>query len=143
VLMRLSTRDNLRLGRVDPDYCFELFPELKSRVRTLAGDLSGGEQQMLTLVRALARSPKLLLADELSFGLAPLIVERLLRAIRAAASNTNVGVLIVEQQVGQVLGYTDRVYVMVRGQIEYEGSTSDFKEHRTEIEGAYLGGLVG
>lgn len=142
VLMRLSVLDNLRLARVSSDRAFALFPELKPRARNLGGDLSGGEQQMLTLARALARRPRALLADELSLGLAPLIVDRLLAAVRDASVQDGVGVLVVEQHLDKVLPYVDHIYVMLRGAIVYSGSTADFKSRRREIEESYLGGVV-
>jgi len=142
VFMRLSVLDNLRVGRVPPESAFDMFPELVPRSRTLAGDLSGGEQQMLTLARALARNPRLLLADELSLGLAPQVIERLLQAIRRAAVQQDVGSLIVEQHVSELLDYADRVYVMSRGKIEYSGSAADFARDRAEIEQLYLGGVM-
>ncbi|HEX5094786.1 MAG TPA: ABC transporter ATP-binding protein [Acidimicrobiia bacterium] len=139
VFARLSTRDNLRVGRVDIEAGFRLFPELADRRDTLAGDLSGGEQQMLTLARALLRSPKALLADELSLGLAPLVVDRLLRAVRRAADESGVGVLLVEQHVEEVLEFADRVYVVARGRVVFEGTVGQFRGRRDEIEAAYLG----
>jgi len=104
-------------------------------LRRRAGLLSGGEQQMLTLARALARKPRLLLADELSLGLAPLVVRRLLDAVRSAATDDGIGVLLVEQHVKQALQVADRVYVMRRGQIVVQGSAEDVAD---EIEDAYL-----
>ncbi|MSY12605.1 MAG: ATP-binding cassette domain-containing protein, partial [Actinobacteria bacterium] len=85
VIMGLSTRDNLRVAKADVDEALRLFPSLDKRISVAGGSLSGGEQQMLTLARALGRHPKILLADELSMGLAPLIVQRLLQAVREAA----------------------------------------------------------
>lgn len=143
VFMGLSTVDNLRVGRVDPEACFELFPELAGRRRTLAGDLSGGEQQMLTLGRALARRPRALLADELSLGLAPLVVDRLLRAVREAADHQQIGVLVVEQHTEEVLDYADRLYVLVRGRITFGGTPTEFRASRGDIEASYLGDGTG
>ena len=143
VFMKLSVADNFRVAGVDLDKCFELFPELVARRKLLAGDLSGGEQQMLTLARALSRSPRVLLADELSLGLAPLIVDRLLKTVRRAATEQGVGALVVEQHVGEILGYADRICVMVRGRIEYSGPAAEFKEKRSEIEASYLGATTG
>jgi branched-chain amino acid transport system ATP-binding protein len=135
VFMRLSTADNLRVGRCDVDRAVTLFPELKPLMRRLAGQLSGGEQQMLTLARALARSPKLLLADELSLGLAPLVVTRLLQAVRRAADEDGVGVLLVEQHVHQALRYADRAYVINRGRIVLSGTAAEIAPN---LEAAYL-----
>jgi ABC-type branched-subunit amino acid transport system ATPase component/branched-subunit amino acid ABC-type transport system permease component len=142
VFMRQTVLDNLRVGRVAPESAFALFPELAARSGTLAGDLSGGEQQMLTLARALGRKPRLLLADELSLGLAPQVIERLLQAIRAAATERRVGSLVVEQHVSELLDYADRIYVMSRGKIEYTGTAAEFARDRTEIEHLYLGGVL-
>jgi branched-chain amino acid transport system ATP-binding protein len=135
--MQMTTRDNLLVGGGDAKYALELFPELKERLRVKAGNLSGGEQQMLSLARALARRPKVLLADELSLGLAPLVVNRLLSAVRAAAES-GVGVLLVEQHVRKALEIADRVYVMRRGRIESSGTASEVQARLGEIEASYL-----
>jgi ABC-type branched-subunit amino acid transport system ATPase component len=142
VLMRLSVLDNLRLAKVSPTRAFGLFPELERRAKTRGGDLSGGEQQMLTLARAIGRAPRTLLADELSLGLAPLVVDRLLAAVRNAAAQDGLAVLIVEQHLDKVLPYADRVYVMVRGTIVYSGDIDDFKSRRQQIENSYLGSVA-
>jgi ABC-type branched-subunit amino acid transport system ATPase component len=139
VFRRLSTRDNLRLGRVSLGWAEELFPELAPRMNVRAGDLSGGEQQMLTVARALGRSPKLLLADELSLGLAPLVVKRLLEALREAAEQRGVGILLVEQRVTEVLSYSDRAYVMNRGRVQFAGTADEVWDAGTHLEAAYLG----
>ena len=135
VFSRLSTRDNLRVGNCDIDRAVALFPELKPLLGRRGGNLSGGEQQMLTLGRAVARSPKLLLADELSLGLAPLVVQRLLDAVRSFADSSGIGVLIVEQHVHHALRIADRVYVMRRGEIVLSGTPD---EVAPRIESAYL-----
>jgi branched-chain amino acid transport system ATP-binding protein len=140
VIMNMSAGDNLRLADVAPDDAFELFPELKPLMRRTAGLLSGGEQQMLSLARALGRKPSALLLDELSLGLAPLIVQRLLSAVRSAADDRGVGVLMVEQHVRQALDVADRVYLMERGQIRLSGTSAEVREHLDEIESAYLAG---
>ncbi|HEY2652880.1 MAG TPA: ABC transporter ATP-binding protein [Solirubrobacteraceae bacterium] len=127
VFMRLSARDNLRVAGVEPEDACALFPELKPLLRRTAGLLSGGEQQMLTLARALARKPKLLLADELSLGLAPMVVVRLLDAVRNAAASRDVGVLMVEQHVHQALKYADRVYGMRRGEVILTGTPDEVR----------------
>ena len=87
MIMSLSAADNLRLAKVPRETAIALFPELEPSMGRTAGLISGGEQQMLTLARALGRDPKILLADELSLGLAPLVVERLLKAVRGAADD--------------------------------------------------------
>lgn len=139
VLRTLSTRDNLKLARVDPARCIELFPELKDRLDLKAGDLSGGEQQMLAVGRALARSPRLLMVDELSLGLAPLTTERLFSAVRAAADTSRTGVLLVEQHVNNVLRFADRIYLMVSGRMVFVGPPSELSESRSSVVQAYFG----
>ena len=115
----------------------EYAPALEALLKRPAGLLSGGEQQMLTLARALAGEPKLLLADELSLGLAPLIVERLLTAVREAAKR-GVAVLLVEQHVRSALAVADRAFVLRRGQITMSGDARDLKGRIDEIEASYL-----
>jgi branched-chain amino acid transport system ATP-binding protein len=138
VFMGLSARDNLRVGGVDLDEALRLFPELERRLQVRGGLLSGGEQQMLTLARALARQPRVLLADELSMGLAPLVVKRLLEAVRAAADQRGAAVLLVEQHVRKALRYADRAYVMRRGRIELSGTAAELGARIDEIEDQYL-----
>jgi ABC-type branched-subunit amino acid transport system ATPase component len=140
VFMQMSTRDNLRVGRCDEETALELFPRLKERLDVRAGLLSGGEQQMLTLGRALTRDLKVLLADELSLGLAPLIVDRLVETVRAQATERGLGVLLVEQHVRKVLKYADRVYVMQRGRVVLEGTAVDIRSRVSEIEKTYMAG---
>ena len=117
VFTKMSARDNLRLGGGSVEGALALFPELEPRLSVRGGMLSGGEQQMLALARALSRNPSILLADELSLGLAPKIVDRLLGAVRTAADERGTGALIVEQHAHKALQYADRMYLMARGQI--------------------------
>lgn len=141
VIKRLTTSDNLRLGKRDVEAALRLFPELADRAGLRAGLLSGGEQQMLALGRALASNPRVLLADELSLGLAPKLVTRLLSAVRAAADR-GVAVLMVEQHASQALEIADRVYVLRRGRIEIEGTAAEVRGRLVEVEQAYLTGVA-
>jgi branched-chain amino acid transport system ATP-binding protein len=134
VFKRLTVEENLRAGRCKTSYAVKLFPELEPLLKRTAGKLSGGEQQMLSLARALGRRPRLLLADELSLGLAPMIVARLLEAVRQEARN-GVGVILVEQHVHQALKYSDRVYALRRGSVVVAGAVDDVRD---KLEAAYL-----
>jgi branched-chain amino acid transport system ATP-binding protein len=140
VIMELSVADNLKLANVKPEVAFTYFPRLETIMDRRAGLCSGGEQQMLTLARALGRQPKVLLADELSLGLAPIIVANLFKAIRDAADERGVGVLLVEQHVRQALKIADRVYVIARGRIALTGASEDVAGQLDKIEAAYLAG---
>jgi branched-chain amino acid transport system ATP-binding protein len=142
VIMNLTAAENLRVAGVSVDAAASLFPELSPLLRRSAGLLSGGEQQMLTLARALGRQPRALLADELSLGLAPIIVQRLLRAVRRAADDDGVGVLLVEQHVRQALDFADRIYVMQRGRVVLTGPAAELRNQRAGIERAYLDTVV-
>jgi branched-chain amino acid transport system ATP-binding protein len=137
VFSSLSLADNLKLAAVSAEDAFALFPELKQRFRTGVGNLSGGEQQMLALALALGRSPAVLLADELSLGLAPLVVERLLEAL-VQATNNGLAVLLVEQHVRQALGCADYVSVLRRGQVAASGTGAEMRGRVHEIEELYL-----
>ena len=141
VFTKLSTRDNLRIGGGSVEDALALFPELEPRLSVRGGMLSGGEQQMLALARALSRKPSLLLADELSLGLAPMIVDRLLSAVRDAADQHGTGALIVEQHARKALKYSDRMYLMARGQIQLELPSHEALKRLDEIESAYLSGI--
>lgn len=140
VIMDMSVADNLKLAAVPPAVAFEHFPALETIMSRRAGLCSGGEQQMLSLARALGRRPTVLLADELSLGLAPIIVTNLLEAVRAAADEQGVGVLLVEQHVRQALKIADRVYVMERGRIALSGTAAEVAGQLDKIEDAYLTG---
>lgn len=138
VFKALTTEENLRIAGVSPSQAADLFPELAPLMGRTAGLLSGGEQQMLTLARAVAREPVLLLADELSLGLAPLVVKRLLETVRRVATERSTGVLLVEQHVRQALRIADRVYLMQRGRIVMTGSADEVRGRIDEIEATYL-----
>jgi branched-chain amino acid transport system ATP-binding protein len=140
VIMDMTVADNLKLAAVPPSVAFGYFPALEPTMGRRAGLCSGGEQQMLSLARALGRNPKVLLADELSLGLAPIIVTNLLQAVRAAADERGVGVLLVEQHVRQALKIADRVYVMERGRIALTGTSAEVVGQLDKIEAAYLTG---
>jgi branched-chain amino acid transport system ATP-binding protein len=142
VIMQLTAEENLRLARVSKETALGYFPELEPMLGRTAGLLSGGEQQMLTLARALGRSPKILLADELSLGLAPMIVERLLASVRHAADAEGVACLLVEQHVRQALEIADRVYVLQRGQVVVSGTSEEVSKDIETLEQAYLSGVV-
>jgi branched-chain amino acid transport system ATP-binding protein len=136
----LSVRENLRLARgKDLDAVLELFPALRPLLSRRCGVLSGGEQQMLALAKALLASPRVLLIDELSLGLAPVIVERLLPVIRQIALDRGMAVLLVEQHTPMALSVADRVYVMRRGRIALEGAAAELRERRDLLEASYLG----
>jgi branched-chain amino acid transport system ATP-binding protein len=138
VISALTVADNLNIGRGSVDDALEIFPELRPHLKRRAGLLSGGQQQILTLGRALAAQPAALLIDELSLGLAPVIVSRLIEALRTAADN-GVAVLMVEQQVRRALAAADRAYVLRRGRVVLEGCTADLAAQVDQIERAYLG----
>ncbi|WP_026421606.1 ABC transporter ATP-binding protein [Actinokineospora inagensis] len=141
VFRDLSTEDNLRAacppGRaIDP--VLDLFPELRKQISAPAGLLSGGEQQMLVVGRALLGRPKVLLIDEMSLGLAPIVVERLARAVRRLADH-GVGVLLVEQFANLALSIADRAYVMARGELVYAGDGSALRADGRLLHALYLG----
>jgi branched-chain amino acid transport system ATP-binding protein len=138
VFKGMSLRDNLRVGGVDVRRATALFPELEKRLGVRGGLLSGGEQQMLSLARALARSPRLLLADELSLGLAPLVVDRLLQAVRRAADEDGLGVLMVEQHAHKALRFADRAVVLRRGRVVLDLPGEEARRRMDEVEQAYL-----
>lgn len=142
IFTKMSTRDNLRVGGGSVERALELFPELEPRLDVRGGMLSGGEQQMVALSRALSRGPRLLLADELSLGLAPMIVDRLLGAVRKAADEQGIGALIIEQHARKALRFSDRMYLMARGQVRLELSSAEAMQRLDEIEEAYLRGTA-
>jgi branched-chain amino acid transport system ATP-binding protein len=138
----LSVRDNLRAAcsRKDPsEQMLELFPALRPRWKLNAGALSGGEQQMLAVARALVQQPKVLLVDEMSMGLAPLVVEHLLPVVRRIADDTGAVVVLVEQHVGLALEVADEAIVLVHGQVALRGKAADLLRNLGVLEEAYLG----
>ena len=139
VLMDLTASENLRVSRCDLAQAVGLFPELEPHLRRRVGLLSGGQQQMLALARCLARESRLLLVDELSLGLAPRVVDRLLQAVRSAADQ-GLGVLLVEQHVQKALGVADRVMVLKRGSVVMDTSAAELGDHPELVHDAYLGG---
>jgi branched-chain amino acid transport system ATP-binding protein len=139
VISGLSTLDNLRIGRGSVDLALNHFPELKPLLRRRAGLLSGGEQQILAMARALAGQPDVLLVDELSLGLAPLIVNRLMAALRTIADSTGVGVVLVEQQARRALTIADTWYLLRNGEITEKGDASS----GGNLDAAYLGSMTG
>lgn len=141
VVATMSVRDNLRLGGVSTSDAIAIFPELGPLIGRRAGLLSGGEQQMLTLARALARSPKAVIVDELSLGLAPLVAERLVQALRDVAAG-GVAVLVVEQNLGRTLALSDRFYLMRGGRIKLSARSADYRERTDELEQLLVGAAM-
>jgi len=139
----LSTRQNLvlaaRRSRAPLDTVFSYLPELVELQDRPAGLLSGGQQQMLAIGRALLMKPRLLMIDELSMGLAPIVVERLLSVVRSAADDLNLGVLLVEQHVRLALRVADEAYVISHGVLTASGAAADVAAQVGEIEASYLG----
>ena len=139
----LSVAEHFRLGhrgeRLDADAAYRYFPALAELRDRRCGLLSGGEQQMLAVARALARHPKLLLLDELSLGLAPLIVEGLLPVVRDYASETGCGVLLVEQHIQLALGVADRGYVLSHGEVVLQDRAEALRRNRELLMASYFG----
>jgi branched-chain amino acid transport system ATP-binding protein len=146
---KLTVEENLALGAFRPtaraqikqnlEACFETFPRLAERRNQLAGSMSGGEQQMLALGRALMLAPKILLVDEPSVGLAPILVSRTIDKIKELKERLNLTVLMAEQNFTQALRIADRGYVIVHGKIAFHGASADELNNNDLIRKFYLG----
>lgn len=146
IFSSLTVRENLALGAVqrrdkesgrEMEWVMELFPRLRERLSQAGGTLSGGEQQMLAIGRALMSKPQLLLMDEPSLGLAPIVVERIFEVI-GELKQRGITILLVEQTVHQALDVADRVYVLETGRVTLEGPAAELK-HNPQVEEKYLG----
>lgn len=148
VFANMSVKENLEIGaylrrdkeniKKDMEWCYELFPRLKERLSQLSGTLSGGEQQMLAMARALMSKPKLLLLDEPSMGLAPILVDEIFDII-TKISSSGTTILLVEQNAYKALSIANRAYILETGQITKTGKASDLITDKAVIS-AYLGG---
>jgi branched-chain amino acid transport system ATP-binding protein len=146
---RLTVEENLLLGAYrktaratmakNLEFSYETFPRLAERRRQLAGSMSGGEQQMLTLARALMTAPKILLVDEPSVGLAPILVIHTIDKIRELKESYRLTVLMAEQNFNQAIRIADRGYVIVHGRIEYQGGSRDDLANNELIHKLYMG----
>ena len=146
LLPELTVEENLRVAtyslsrdeaRSGIDYALELFPELRTRWQVRARSLSGGEQQMVVLAQAMASRPATLLVDELSLGLAPVVVKRLVPVVAAVASS-GVGVLLIEQFAQVALSLANSAYILEGGRIRYHGNAAELSDNPEILRSAYL-----
>ena len=145
----LTVEENLTLGAYREaarrkiadtlEFCFTTFPRLKERRKQQAGSLSGGEQQMVAVARALMSEPSILLVDEPSVGLAPILVSQMIAKIKELKELKNLTVLMAEQNFNQAIKIADRGYVIVHGHIEFEGKSASDLENNDMIKQYYLG----
>ncbi|MBO4403995.1 MAG: ABC transporter ATP-binding protein [Treponema sp.] len=148
VFANMSVKENLEMGaylrndkaqiKKDLDWCFELFPRLKERINQISATLSGGEQQMLAMARAIMSSPELLLLDEPSMGLAPILVDEIFNIVKKISSSGKT-ILLVEQNAFKALSIADRAYILETGTITKEGKASELINDDA-VKAAYLGG---
>jgi len=146
---KLTVEENLLLGafrktarpqiKANMDFSFQAFPRLAERRKQLAGSMSGGEQQMLALARALMLEPRILLVDEPSVGLAPQLVSRTIEAIKELKDHYNLTVLMAEQNFTQAIRIADRGYVIVHGKIAFEGRSADELNNNDLVRKLYMG----
>ena len=146
---KLTVTENLLLGAYrkeargqieeNLDFCFDAFPALKERRSQLARSLSGGEQQMVAVARALMSAPSILLVDEPSVGLAPILVSRMIAKIKELKERRQMTVLMAEQNFNQAIKIADRGYIIVHGQIEFEGRNADELKENELVKRYYLG----
>ena len=149
LLPRLTVKETLVLGAYraearrdmarNLDFCFEAFPVLAAREKQLAGSMSGGEQQMLAIARALMSEPRILLVDEPSVGLAPILVSRVIAKIKELKEKRDLSVLMAEQNFNQAVKIADRGYIIVHGQIEFEGQSARQLTEHDLVKKYYLG----
>ena len=146
IFLQMSVQDNLKMGafihkelnKDDLDMVYDLFPRLKERRKQVAGTLSGGEQQMLAMGRALMSSPKLMMLDEPSMGLAPILVDQIFDIVKSL-HNAGKTVLLVEQNASKALAVADRAYVLETGKITLSGTGEELRKS-DDVRKAYLGG---